>query len=296
MVYIKTLLKIPKGRANTQSNLQPKLTFSSKVFLGSADDSGVFRLDTIALDIYTTAMDISIVIPAFEENEKISNDLEAASAFLQANKLKGEIIVVDDGSRDATTKTAQSFQASGDTKIKVMRLDRHRGKGCAVRTGIIQSQGRYVMFTDTGACTPFQDILKGLNMLKSDVCDIAHGSRKLKQSKIKRPQSLCRRLYSRIFRWVMICLMKIPSNLTDSQCGFKIYKGDIARSLYTQCITDGFAFDIEIILRAKKQGLRIKEFPIDWTCDSDSRLNPARNLGHILSELINIKGSSNNCF
>jgi len=83
--------------------------------------------------------------------------------------------------------------------------------------------------------------------------------------------------------------MKISAEFTDTQCGFKIYRGDTARRLYSQCISDGFMFDVEIIMRAKKQGYRIKEFPIEWTCDSDSRLSPTRSLWRILSELITIK-------
>ena len=85
--------------------------------------------------------------------------------------------------------------------------------------------------------------------------------------------------------------MKIPPELTDTQCGFKIYKGDVARHLYGECMTDGFAFDIEIIIRAGKEGYRIKEFPIDWTCDRDSRLSPTRSSWRVLSELLKIKRS-----
>ena len=83
--------------------------------------------------------------------------------------------------------------------------------------------------------------------------------------------------------------MKIPSEFTDTQCGFKIYRGDIARNLYSQCITDGFMFDIEILLRAQMQSYRIKEFPIEWSCDPDSRLSPTRSLTHILAELRTIR-------
>ena len=83
--------------------------------------------------------------------------------------------------------------------------------------------------------------------------------------------------------------MKIPPELTDTQCGFKIYKGDIARHLYSECITDGFMFDIEIIIRAQKEGYRIKEFPINWSCDRDSRLSPTRSWWRVLSELMTIK-------
>ena len=83
--------------------------------------------------------------------------------------------------------------------------------------------------------------------------------------------------------------MKIPPGLTDTQCGFKIYKGDVARKLYGQCVSDGFLFDVEIIMRAVLQGYRIKEFPIKWRCDRDSRLLPARNSVSLALELINIK-------
>jgi hypothetical protein len=83
--------------------------------------------------------------------------------------------------------------------------------------------------------------------------------------------------------------MKIPSELTDTQCGFKIYRGDVARQLYGESVTDGFAFDIEIIMRAQKEGYRIKEFPLQWSCDRDSRLSPTRSFWQVFSELRAIK-------
>ena len=92
-----------------------------------------------------------------------------------------------------------------------------------------------------------------------------------------------------MFHWFVIHYMKVPAEYTDTQCGFKIYKGDAARHLYGECITDGFIFDIEIILRARKEGYHIQEFPIDWTCDPDSRLSPTRNLRRVLTELWTIR-------
>ncbi|MGD2094323.1 MAG: hypothetical protein PVH77_04865, partial [Phycisphaerales bacterium] len=106
---------------------------------------------------------------------------------------------------------------------------------------------------------------------------------------IEKAQSLYRRICSKIFHWFVIHDMKVPAELTDTQCGFKIYKGDVARHLYSECITDGFSFDIEIIMRAIKESCRIKEFPIDWTCDRDSRLSPARSSWRVLSELLVIR-------
>ncbi len=234
-------------------------------------------------------MDLSIIIPVFEESKKVTGDIEAAAAFLMGNSLKGEIIVVDDGSHDNTSQVAEAVKVPAQIELKVIRNERHKGKGFVVRAGMKVSQGGHVMFADSGLCVPYSNVLIGLNMLKNDECDIAHGSRKMEQSKIKVPMVWYRRIYSKIFRWLVIAIMKIPSEFTDTQCGFKIYRGDLARKLYSECITDGFMFDIEIILRARKQKSRIKEFAVEWTADRDSRLLQTLSLKRLVTELITIQ-------
>lgn len=234
-------------------------------------------------------MDLSIVIPAFEESKKISRDVEAASTFLESNHLAGEIIVVDDGSGDGTAEAAENIEVPSGTALKVVRLPHHTGKGYAIRTGIKQTSGEYVMFADSGCCVPYENVLDGLKLLKSGACDIAHGSRKMPGCNIQKAQSWYRRVCARIFHWFVIYAMKIPAEFTDTQCGFKIYRGEVGRTLYRQCVTYGFMFDVEIIIRALKQGCRIKEFPIEWTCDRDSRLSPTRSLWRVFSELTTIK-------
>ena len=233
-------------------------------------------------------MDLSIVIPAYEESRKIAGDVEAAAAFLHDNNLTGEIIVVDDGSKDNTAEAA-NVNVPNDIELKIIRYGQHSGKGYAVRRGITQSTGRYVMFADSGNCVPYQDTLRGLELIKSGICDIAHGSRKMRDCHIEKAQNIYRRICSRIFHRFVIKIMKIPAELTDTQCGFKIYQGDIARELYSESITDGFTFDIEIILRALQKGYRIREFPLDWTCDPDTRLSPTRSARRVLAELWGIR-------
>jgi dolichyl-phosphate beta-glucosyltransferase len=243
------------------------------------------------------SMDLSIVIPAFEESRKIAHDVKAAAQFLRAHALQGEIIVVDDGSRDDTAQAAEKVAVPEGIVRRVIRYEPHRGKGYAVRTGMQHTTGRYAMFADCGLCIPYGNALMGLDMLRSGVCEIAHGSRRHIQSDILQDQPWHRRLMSRTFKSAVRTILRVPRGLTDTQCGFKVYRGDVARELYGECLTDGFMFDIEIILRALKKGYRIAEFPVEWTCDPDSRLSVARTPWPVLFELLALRramSSTNN--
>ena len=230
-------------------------------------------------------MDLSIVIPAFEERKKIARDVKAAAAFLEANDLTGEIIVVDDGSEDDTAEAARAVGVPSGVRYEVIRYEPHRGKGCAVRTGMNATTGAYIMFADCGLCVPYGNVLQGLEMLRNDECDIAHGSRRLIESDILQDQPWHRRMFSRMFKATVRTMLGVPRQLSDTQCGFKIYKGDVGRALYGACTTDGFMFDIEVILRAVEQGMRIREFPVEWACDPDSRLSVTRTPWPVLAEL-----------
>jgi len=235
-------------------------------------------------------MDISIVIPAFNESSKIQMDIEAAAAFFKDYNLQGEIIVVDDGSGDNTAQKAEQTSIPDNISLKVIRLPVHQGKGRAVRKGIGQTKGEYVLFADSGCCVPYENIHRGLEMIKSGVSDIAHGSRKLPESKINTPQKLHRRIYSRMFRKLLSWYLNMPADLTDTQCGFKIYRGDVGRRLYSESVSNGFMFDVEIIYRALKEGYTVKEFPVESTCDTDSRFSLLRSCRQLYCELRMIKG------
>ena len=234
-------------------------------------------------------MDLSIVIPAYNEAAKIARDVDAAARFLVDQRLAGELLVVDDGSQDDTSKVAEAVPVPPGVERKVVRYAHHRGKGCAVRTGMVATRGEYAMFADSGLCVPFANALRGLELLRQGACDMAHGSRKMAGSVLKVPQPAYRRLLSRAFRAVVLDLMGIPRELTDTQCGFKVYRGDVARELYRDCRSDGFLFDIEVLMRGRRRGFTVREFPVEWICDLDSRLRPTRNLFGILRELIQIK-------
>ncbi len=232
-------------------------------------------------------MMLSIIIPVYNESAKVAKDIRAADRFLQDHDMEAEIIIVDDGSIDKSSTIAQKEAAVVKNHVRVMRTPQHRGKGYAVRQGMMHSRGSIVMFADSGLCTPFNMILNGLGVLQKPNCDIAHGSRKLPQSKILQPQPLLRRFISVVMRLIFRGLYRIPS-LTDTQCGFKLYPGELARKLYGSSRLNGFLFDIEIILLAHKHGYRICEFPIEWKADLDSRLSPLSSLKGILGELLQL--------
>jgi dolichyl-phosphate beta-glucosyltransferase len=148
-----------------------------------------------------------------------------------------------------------------------------------------------VMFADSGVCIPYEQAMRGLALIRDGKCELAHASRKRTDSVITNPQPLHRRFLSRVFRLAADSFLGLPHGLTDTQCGFKLYDGDVGRRLYADCKTEGFLFDLEIILRAQRAGARIAEFPVTWSCDPDSRLRPGKTAVMTVKELRSIKRS-----
>ncbi len=232
-------------------------------------------------------MDLSIVIPAFNESAKIERDIVAAAKFLDDNHISGEIIVVDDGSPDDTAERAAALQ-SRYPNLLVFSYQPNRGKGHAVRYGVLRARGRIVLFADAGLCVPYDIAKIGIAMIEMEMCDIAHGSRRMRGSMIV-AQPLYRRLGSRAYKFFIHAFMGIPLYISDTQCGFKLYRREVARALFEPAFTDGFMFDSEILLRALREGYRLLEFPVLWSNDPDTRFNPLRHTGRILRESIAIR-------
>lgn len=234
-------------------------------------------------------MDLSIIIPVYNEAQKIRHDIMAASGFLSGQGMTGEIIVVDDGSTDLTSQVAKNTSVAAGVNLKVTGYREHTGKGRAVKTGIMEAGSEMIMFIDSGNCVPYEHSIRGIDLIKNKECEIAHGSRFLAKSIITRPRKPHRILVSYLFRKYVRLISRVDGGLSDTQCGLKIYPRDIAHELYAACISDGFLFDIEIILRAGQKGYRIREFPIEWTSDPDSRLSVCTTFLHILPEMLRIR-------
>jgi len=232
-------------------------------------------------------VELSIVIPAFKESAKIAVDIRAAHSFLLAHKIEGEIIVVDDGSPDDTAARALALAAE-TPELRVLRYEQNRGKGHALRYGMTRSRGKKVMFADAGLCVPYEIMTIGLTMLDLGMCDIAHGSRRMRGS-VKRAQPLYRRLGSLGYGLLIHTLMGIPPYLSDTNCGFKLYRREVAHELYGAAFTDGFMYDIEICLRAIAKRYMILEFPVLWSNDPDTRFNPSTGSFRLLRDLAIIR-------
>ena len=232
---------------------------------------------------------LSIVIPALNEASKITSDIEAAALFLVETGERGEILIVDDGSTDDTADTARNTVIPGSVDLIVIKQDRNYGKGFAVKTGMLRSHGSVVLFADSGNCVPYTNALPYIDKIRRGELDIAIGSRRLKNSIIHKDQPLFRRFLSRIFHVAAVVIAGLPQKIKDSQCGFKVYDGEKARLLFSENRIKGFLFDVEILIRAHKKGFRIQEFPIEWTCDLDSRLRPGSDAAGILKELVSLR-------
>jgi dolichyl-phosphate beta-glucosyltransferase len=234
-------------------------------------------------------VDLSIVIPAYNEQTKIRRDILDAADFVRTQSLEGEILVADDGSSDGTAEEARRMAVLGPVNLRVIPCAEHKGKGYAVRAGVAASRGATVLCADSGGCVPYPAALPAMGWILDKSCHVAIGSRRLSGSHIVRGQPWHRRVSSRALHRVLVLAFPELRDIPDTQCGFKVYSGPVARELFAESLIDGFLFDVEILVRAIRKGYTVRQFPIEWTCDPDSRLSPGRSIGPVLKDIARIR-------
>lgn len=212
---------------------------------------------------------LSVVVPAFDEESRIGPALERIVGYLRGQAWDFELIVVDDGSRDATLAIARAF-AARDPAVRVLSDGANRGKGFAVRHGMSRAAGGLRLFCDADLSTPIEEIERLLPWLARGY-DVAIGSRALPDSRVEVRQSALRESLGKSFGRLAHALFGL--DVHDSQCGFKLFTARAAALLFDAQRLDGYAFDVELLLLARRFGLAVREVGIRWRNDPGSHVS-----------------------
>lgn len=228
---------------------------------------------------------LSVVIPAFNEAQRIEGTMERILAYFRDIGEECEIIVVIDGGTDETPGIVERI-ASGRTDITVLANDSNRGKGYSVRRGMLHARGRFVLFSDADLSTPIEEATRLLAELEAGYA-VAIGSRALEDSDIEVAQPWWRRSMGRMFNHVVRGLGL--SRFRDTQCGFKAFTRAAARDIFSRSRLDGFAFDVEALCIAIEHGYPICELPVIWRNSPESRVRPVRDSMAMFRDLVVIR-------
>jgi dolichyl-phosphate beta-glucosyltransferase len=207
-------------------------------------------------------LSLSIIVPAFNEERRLPATIETLRAFLAGKSFQFvEIVVVDDGSRDATAQVVHDA-ALRDPRIRLVQNPGNRGKGYAVRHGMTEARGEWVLFTDADLSAPIEELDKLSAAIEQSGADGAIGSRALNRKLVGKRQSAFREFSGRVFNFAMRLVTGLPYR--DTQCGFKVFSRHAAQAVAARQQSDGFGFDVEILYIARKHGFRIVEVPVRW--------------------------------
>lgn len=228
---------------------------------------------------------LSVVIPVFNEEARIYPTLERLDRYLQDTFDEFEIIVVDDGSSDNTALIVQDLGRKLG-KITLIRYPVNAGKGYAIRTGVLASKGDLLLTCDADLSTPIEEVEKLLSYVDAGSA-IAIGSRGLSASEIVMRQPWHRERMGRIFNVMVRTLLF--GGIKDTQCGFKLFKGEAARRLFERSLIKGFSFDVEILFLARKLGYTVKEIPVRWFNSPHSKVRLLKDPIKMFLDLLRIR-------
>jgi dolichyl-phosphate beta-glucosyltransferase len=225
---------------------------------------------------------LTIIIPAYNEERRLPRSLEQIVAFVQQQSEPMEVLVVENGSRDRTTEIAERY-AAAHSFVHVMHSE--KGKGAAVRAGMMAGRGRYLFICDSDLSMPIAEVRKFLPPEQGNY-DVAIASREGPGAH-RYGEPAYRHLMGRVFN-LIVRVLAIPG-FQDTQCGFKSFRREIARDVFASLTMTGWAFDVEALFVALQRGYRVVSVPIDWYFDADSRVDPLRDTWRMLRDVFRIR-------
>ncbi len=227
---------------------------------------------------------LSVVIPTYNEEKVISNTLMEIQKHFERKRIPYEIIVVDDGSGDSTVRIVEAL-IKENKKLMLLRNISRCGKGAAVRKGLLNASGKYIMFCDADLSIPIEETSKFLEWAAAGY-DIVIGSRRLPESEIQRFQPYTRTLARFLFQYLVKIVVR---GFNDTQCGFKCFTKKAARDIFNKQKINGYAFDVEVLYIAKRLNYKIKEVPIKWVYSSFSKINVFSDSLKMVKDILKIR-------
>ncbi|HEX9362827.1 MAG TPA: dolichyl-phosphate beta-glucosyltransferase [Candidatus Dormibacteraeota bacterium] len=228
---------------------------------------------------------LSIVIPCKDEEQRLPRTIEQIHRYLDGKNVEYELILVDDGSVDGTRQVMDEA-AQRHPSVRVEALPHNRGKGRALATGVGVARGDEILLTDADLSTPIEELEK-LQAALDKGAGIAIGSRALRASKVEVSQPIYRVLMGKAFNLIVQAVL-LPG-IWDTQCGFKLFRADVAHRLFAGLVTDGFGYDPEVLYRARRQRVRIAEVPVVWRNSAPTKVSPISSSFDMLRHVIWIR-------
>ena len=230
---------------------------------------------------------LSVVIPCFNEERRLPSTIEQIERYLDGTGMSYELILVDDGSTDGTRRVMNDA-AAHHPSVRVEALPRNRGKGRALAEGVAAASGTEILITDADLSTPIEELEK-LQAALDKGAGAAIASRALRGSRVEVSQPVYRVLMGKAFN-LIVQLVLLPG-IWDTQCGFKLFRADVAKDAFGALTTDGFGFDPEVLFRAKKRGVRITEVPVVWRNSAPTKVSPISSSFDMFKHVLRIRFS-----
>lgn len=228
---------------------------------------------------------LSVVVPCYNEENRLPRTIERIEEYLDGKKAQYELVLVDDGSADGT-RAVMDLAAKRNSAVRVEALPHNRGKGRALAVGVAAASGDPILVTDADLSTPIEEVEK-LQAALAAGAGVAIGSRALRDSRVEVSQPLYRVLMGKGFN-LIVQVVLLPG-IWDTQCGFKLFRADVAHRVFSGLVTDGFGYDPEVLYRARKQGVKIAEVPVVWRNSAPTKVSPIKSSLDMLKHVIRLR-------